>query len=149
MPAAAAKPTATSLSMNKASAVSTSSSLAATSRKFEQAPAKKSQFETLVDQQHTTGFWPAQAKSALLQNLLESSATNDPQVMTALEALPLTDDIEIVYTTLLAIYILGEAFDDKEDEWTLLARKAKAYLKSVGVDKPDKILRLFTAEVKA
>ena len=69
--------------------------------------------------------------------------------MTAIEALTLTDDKEIVYTTLLAIYILAEAFDDKEDEWTLLARKAKAYLKSVGVDKPDKILRLFTAEVKA
>ena len=33
--------------------------------------------------------------------------------------------VETAYATLLAIYVLAEAFDDKEDEWLLLVRKAK------------------------
>jgi len=52
-----------------------------------------------------------------------------------------------VFVTLLAIYLLQEAFGDSEDEWTLLARKAKTYLKSVGVDKPDKLIKKFTLQV--
>ena len=48
--------------------------------------------------------------------------------------------------TLLAIFLLMEAFGHKEDEWTLLVRKAKAYLKKAGVDKPDKVLKKFNLE---
>ena len=56
-------------------------------------------------------------------------------------------DKEQVYVTLLAIYILMEKFDDKEDEWVLLVRKAKGFLRDSGIDKPDKILRNFSLEV--
>ena len=52
-----------------------------------------------------------------------------------------------MYTTLLALFILGEKYDDLEDEWQLLAAKAKTYLKKAGVAKPDKVLRQFNLEV--
>jgi hypothetical protein len=79
--------------------------------------------------------------------LLKGGASEDQDVMTALQEMTLSVEIETVYVTLLAIYILAEAFEDKEDEWTLLARKAKTFLKNSGVDKPDKILRLFNLEI--
>ena len=37
-----------------------------------------------------------------------------------------------------------ERFGDREDEWTLLARKAKTFLVNAGIAKPDKIIRLFS-----
>ena len=49
--------------------------------------------------------------------------------------------------TLLAIHVLVEAFGDKEDEWTLLVQKAKAFLKKAGIVKPDKLFSRFTLEV--
>ena len=55
---------------------------------------------------------------------------------------------EQVYVTLLAIYLLDEVFSDKEDEWRLLVRKAKAYLRSAGVEKPDRLIKKFTLQTK-
>lgn len=50
---------------------------------------------------------------------------------------------ETVWLTLLALYILEDQYLDREGEWTLLAQKAKAFLKKNGVSKPDKaILKL-------
>lgn len=40
---------------------------------------------------------------------------------------------EEVYMTLLALYILEEGFADREDEWQLIANKAKDWLKKVGL----------------
>ena len=42
-----------------------------------------------------------------------------------------------IIATLVALFILIEIFDDKEDEWTLVAKKAKAWLKQQGIDKPE------------
>lgn len=42
-----------------------------------------------------------------------------------------------VLTTLLALFILQEKFEDREEEWTLLAKKAKNWLKKAGLAKPD------------
>ena len=55
-------------------------------------------------------------------------------------------DLETIYVTLVAIHVLQEAFEHKCNEWTLLARKAKTYLKQVGVSKPEKLLNLFTLQ---
>ena len=56
-------------------------------------------------------------------------------------------DKEQVYVTLLAMYLLLEVFGHREDEWTLLVRKAKNYLREAGVDKPDKVLKKFNLEI--
>lgn len=37
---------------------------------------------------------------------------------------------------MLAIYLLRELYSEKEDEWTLIAKKAREYLESVGLEKP-------------
>ena len=58
-------------------------------------------------------------------------------------------DIETVYLTLLAIYILREAYDDYEDEWQLLVKKAYKWLQSIGVAKPAAIIKKFTLAVLA
>ena len=42
--------------------------------------------------------------------------------------------------TLIAIYLLTEAFSEISAEWALLVKKAKDYLKQQGVDKPDAYL---------
>ena len=68
--------------------------------------------------------------------------------MGALDSLVQAAIKEQVYVTLLAIYLLDEVFSDKEDEWRLLVRKAKAYLRSVGVEKPDRLIKKFTLQTK-
>jgi len=54
---------------------------------------------------------------------------------------------ESVYLTLLALYILEEAFADKEDEWQLIAGKAKSWLNSAGIPKPAALVRKFNFKV--
>jgi hypothetical protein len=44
------------------------------------------------------------------------------------------------WLTVLALYILQQRFPDQEDEWQLLAKKARDYLKTIGIAKPDKAL---------
>ena len=46
-----------------------------------------------------------------------------------------------VWVTLIALFIFGEEFSDRESEWTLLASKAKDYLKAEGIEKPDRLIR--------
>ena len=36
--------------------------------------------------------------------------------------------LETAFLTLLALFILEEAFLDNEDEWQMIAKKAKTYL---------------------
>ena len=48
---------------------------------------------------------------------------------------------DLVWATLLALYILSKKFDDKESEWQLIATKAKKYLKAQGIPKPDNVLK--------
>jgi hypothetical protein len=42
---------------------------------------------------------------------------------------------------LVALYILAEFFYDKEDEWILVAKKAKTWLKQQGLDKPESLYK--------
>ena len=75
-----------------------------------------------------------------------SNSTEDAKVRRALSSISLTGgaNAEAVYLTLLALYILQECFDDYEDEWELIARKAKTFLQSSGVQKPDNLVKQFT-----
>jgi hypothetical protein len=53
-----------------------------------------------------------------------------------------------ITTTIIALYVLEEAFEDSEDEWTLIAKKAKAWLNKAGIEKPDNWLDKVTLTVK-
>ncbi len=48
--------------------------------------------------------------------------------------------LEKVWLTLVALFILEKAFKAREDEWMLIAKKAKACLKKQGIVKPEKII---------
>jgi hypothetical protein len=52
----------------------------------------------------------------------------------------LTASVDDVLMTLIALYLLQEKFEDREDEWSLIAKKAKTWLKQVGVTKPEKLI---------
>ena len=51
------------------------------------------------------------------------------------------------YLTLLALFILEEAFADYEDEWDLIARKARTFLQGLGIQKPGTLTKKFTLTV--
>ena len=42
---------------------------------------------------------------------------------------------DAILVTICALYILQEYFEAREDEWQLIAKKAKAALKNVGITK--------------
>ena len=54
-----------------------------------------------------------------------------------------------ILATLIALYLLIEKFEDKEDEWTLIAKKAKNWLRQQGLSKPDQLIKKITFEFKA
>ena len=56
-------------------------------------------------------------------------------------------DPQGVYLTLLVLYILKQQFNDKKDEWEMIAQKAKDFLKDVGVARPDGIVKKFTLKI--
>jgi hypothetical protein len=88
------------------------------------APVAKPTFKQLIAEQSGTGFWNTSVESVLtkfLGSLPTKPAEYDQQV----------------WATLLSLYVLSEAFEEKEDEWKLLAQKAKTWLKQQGIAKPD------------
>ena len=54
------------------------------------------------------------------------------------------EEEQTVWLTILALYILSSNFKDKEEEWQLIAKKAKTYLKKQGIIKVDPILKKIT-----
>ena len=59
-----------------------------------------------------------------------------------------TQDADRSYTTLLTLHILEECFPSRSGEWKLLAKKAKGFLVSAGIQKPDAVLQEFTIDLK-
>ena len=68
----------------------------------------------------------------MLARCIMGNTTEDAGVRQALKHLRIKTT-EQVYLTLLALFILQECFDDYEDEWDMIARKAKTFLQSAGV----------------
>ena len=79
-----------------------------------------------------------------------SNELKDETVQGLISEVKFTDgtDSDCIYLTLVALFILREVFDDKKDEWELIAKKAKDYLKNVGLAKPDQIVKKFSLAIK-
>lgn len=54
-------------------------------------------------------------------------------------------DIERMLNTLLALWVLQNVFEEYLGEWQMIAAKAKAYLKSRNVKKPNKLISACSA----
>ena len=83
----------------------------------------------------------------MLSACLEDGNTEDEDVRQILSGMSITHDLETVYLTLLAWFILEEAFEDEKDQWQLIADKTKSWLESVGVIKPTNLAKKFTLSV--
>ena len=99
----------------------------------------------MIQGQSTKGSWDT-SKASTLALCISGNTTEDAGVRQALSQVTLSSgaDSELVYLTLLALFILQECFDDYEDEWELIARKAKTFLQSAGAQKPDTFVRKYT-----
>lgn len=102
----------------------------------------KPSFDQVVAKQSTTGYWEPSSAS-FFAPFFAQGATSDGAVKAAVDALGLMKP-DTAYATLLAIYVLQEAFSDREDEWALLSQKAFSWLKSTGVAKPHQLLNKFS-----
>ena len=59
---------------------------------------------------------------------------NSPIPDTITDVVSDKEDCLKAWTTILAICILKKEFKDSEDEWTMIAKKAETYLKSLSVE---------------
>ena len=113
-------------------------------------PSGRPTFEHVITLQHGAGYWYSNTRPHFAA-YFKDGQTDDADVRQALEALSASltpeADKETILVTLLAIYVLTEIFDGKEDEWTLLVRKAKTFLKGCGVTKPDRLLQEFKLQL--
>ena len=118
-------------------------------KKKRAAPARprkvKPAFATFIGGATSDGFWPS-STSLDFKACVEGDDINDAKVREAVGQLSLAGgaDSEAVYLTLLAVFILEEIYGDNEDEWQLIAGKAKRWLESVGVAKPANLIKKFT-----
>ena len=111
------------------------------------APSGKPEFITVIGGQSSGGSWSASSREILAGCILGDDI-NDAQVRDALSQVSLSGDAEAVYLTLLAWYILEEAYGDNEDEWQLIIAKAKTWLESVGVPKPASFVKKFSLALR-
>ena len=89
----------------------------------------KPQFKKFIAGATSVGSWSIQSRQDIAA-CIEDGNIEDAAVRQALSEMSLTDgtDAEIVYLTLLAWYILEECYYDDQDQWQLIAGKAKAWL---------------------
>ena len=95
--------------------------------------------------QTSAGNWTVASRGSLASFI--DGDISDATVKGELAKLTLTADLEFVYLTLLAIYILEEAFADYEDEWQLIVSNAKAFLEGAGVPKPANLVKKFSLTI--
>ena len=83
-----------------------------------------------------------------VEALIPQKSIEDQGVYAELNKFPLTLPEGIspnnVYLTLLALYVMKAEYGDRAQELSLIARKAVAWLQSIGLREPDRVLRAFT-----
>ena len=101
----------------------------------------KPAFNDFIKMQASSGYWETYSRNTLAL-CIEGGSTVDDAVLQALRELGLQDAegdlLEKIYLTLLALYLLEEAYADEQDQWQMIARKAKTYLEQTGgISKPN------------
>ena len=90
------------------------------------------------------GYWKPTAQPLLAKFLKDPKAQDQLVAAICSKA----SDPGQAYLTLLALHILEEFFSSRSGEWKLLAKKAKEYLKTTGIDKPDQAIQEFSLDLK-
>ena len=112
-------------------------------------PEGKPKFDHVILMQHNTGYWHANVK-AHLAGCFTGKQTECSIVRKLLSQLrgKVKCDLETIYVTLLGIFVLTEVYSEKEEQWVLLVRKAKNFLKENGIKNPDKLVRAFNLQIE-
>jgi len=100
---------------------------------------------SILCEQNVKGFW--ESKAALSKQVNFSQIPQD--FIEKVRAL-INDaaSIELVVNTLVAILVLKRDLEEQEDEWVLIAKKAKLYLKEQGIALPDALIRELKVALK-
>ena len=91
---------------------------------------EKQALSSIINLQSSAGNWKSESRDTLVSCLDGEELFEDADVMQALNALELKEgaDKSLIYLTLLALFILEEAYWDEKQSWTMIATKAKKYL---------------------
>ena len=83
----------------------------------------------IINSQARKGYWKECSilKEAIIIDFKIACLEN------ALKLKVLSQDLSFLVSTVLFLWVLRELFEEKRDEWQMIARKAKNYLKSHGV----------------
>ena len=94
--------------------------------------------DLLLSQSSSTGAW---SDLGLVMTFFKNPGQVDAEKASALAAVTDSSQLDLAWATLLALFVLQTKFADRESEWQLIATKAKKYLKSMGLAKPEAIIR--------
>ena len=90
----------------------------------------KKGLKKLIAFQNSSGFWSEQ-DLVKLGKYFKNGSCQDQPLRAELQKLAASGKISPVgdiFTTIIALYVLEEKYDESYDEWTLVATKAKAWL---------------------
>ena len=99
--------------------------------------------ELILGQSSSTGAWSD--KSLVLSFFKDALAVESQR--NDIESLVTGSDNELVWLTILALFILSKKFPEKESEWQLIANKAKTFIKAQGIPKPDTVVKSLKFEI--
>ena len=109
-------------------------------------------FKEFLSHQEPTGNWkPSASYQEAINSLIDGGTyQNFGGFDELMESIVLTGakDLPNIFATLLALYFLTEAYDSFESEWTLIAKKARDWLKSVGITQASNHTKLIRVRIK-
>ena len=93
----------------------------------------------LLDKQTSEGLWSAGDLSIIqkFKNLFGVTSLNEDKLRDEIKKLSSKSIADAISVTICALFILEEYYEAKEDEWQMIAKKAKTALKIHGITKLD------------
>ena len=87
-------------------------------------------------------------QTTLQQFVGDDFSVLDQTLLEQLKGLVSGVSAEDALATLIAMYVLQEVFESEEEEWSLLAKKAKNCLVAAGIEKPNAILKQISFSIR-
>ena len=97
----------------------------------------------MIAHQVSDGNWSKGAESTIL-NFFSDESIQDATIESLIaqaKSVGSKEDPKIIHLTIVALYILKDEFLHKKDEWQLIAKKAKDFLKAAGVENIEMYLK--------
>ena len=107
-------------------------------------------FSEIIAAQTPDGNWMQQSLE-LFKNIVAAAVIQDANVIEALDAAQLDtskQEYATLYVTLLAIYILQNAYKDEADEAVMIIANAKAFCKLAGIRNPGTVIKKFELSLR-